>query len=72
MGGSKSAPILAHRWLTQCKTVIYNVRMIERVLAVETSYVVFRLPRWHRNLRKRVVKAAWELVSGETQDGDRE
>jgi uncharacterized protein len=25
---------------------------------LETSYVIFRLPRWHRNLRKRVVKAA--------------
>jgi uncharacterized protein len=25
---------------------------------LEASYVVFRLPRWHRNLRKRAVKAA--------------
>lgn len=25
---------------------------------LETSFVVFRVPRWHRNLRKRVVKAA--------------
>jgi uncharacterized protein len=25
---------------------------------LETSYVIFRLPRWHRNLRKRAVKAA--------------
>jgi len=25
---------------------------------LETSFVLFRLPRWHRNLRKRAVKAA--------------